>query len=100
MAAENVSFLRRLSTDQTNWRKHVSRYGGSLTLRVTYSYAPKPNGTDPFLDLASQCVDALSMEIASTAKVWPVDLFSSCKYYALPHDSFWISETYPCEMMQ
>jgi cytochrome P450 len=74
MVTETHALLRRLAATPDAWREHVARYGGSLTLRVMYGYSPAEHD-DEFLALAGECVDLLSNKIASTASVWPVDLF-------------------------
>jgi cytochrome P450 len=74
MVTETRALLRRLAAKPAAWRDHAARYGGSLTLRVMYGYAPQEHN-DEFLGLATECVDILSTRIASTASVWAVDLF-------------------------
>jgi cytochrome P450 len=83
MDTETRALLGRLAATPGAWREHVTRYGGSLTLRVMYGYAPAPQD-DEFLGLAGECVDLLSNKIASTASVWPVDLFPACESRARP----------------
>jgi hypothetical protein len=70
---ETRAFLRRLVRDLGGWRAQAARYGGSVTLLTMYGYRVH-GADDPFLRLATECVDLLSMRIASTASLWLVDI--------------------------
>jgi hypothetical protein len=97
MVTETRALLRRIAATPDKWREHVARYGGSLTLRIMYGYAPREND-DEFLNLATESVNVLSTRIASTASVWPVDIFPSCKFdfFASDRQSNTMLTTCPC----
>ncbi|KAI3619557.1 cytochrome p450 [Moniliophthora roreri] len=64
---------------QLQYMSLIRRYAGQLTLSVVYGYQTRGN-SDPFLDLAEECVDLLSNKIASGGGIWPVDIFPSLRY--------------------
>ena len=66
-------FLRNLIASPLDYRAHVRRYAGSLTLNIVYGYEVQSN-QDEFLVMAEDAVDVLSNEIASAGGVWAVDL--------------------------
>ncbi|KAF9269728.1 cytochrome P450 [Marasmius fiardii PR-910] len=57
----------------------LRRYAGQLTLNVVYGYKVESTD-DPFLNLAEECVNILSNEIASGGGIWPVDLIPQLQY--------------------
>jgi hypothetical protein len=72
------SFLRSLSSSPAKYISHTRAYAGGLTLAVVYGYKPS-SASDPFIELAEECVDILSNRIASGGGIWPVDIFPSLK---------------------
>ncbi|TFK21388.1 cytochrome P450 [Coprinopsis marcescibilis] len=66
-------FLRNLIASPLDYRAHVRRYAGSLTLNIVYGYEVQSN-QDEYLVMAEDAVDVLSNEIASAGGVWAVDL--------------------------
>lgn len=79
---ETKPFLRRLLEDPASYVEHIRRYAGGLTLLVVYGHQVKSND-DEFLRLAEDCVDVLANRIASSGKIWPVDVFPSLKHIPL-----------------
>lgn len=61
---------------------HIRRYAGGLTLLVVYGHQVKSND-DEFLKLAEDCVDVLANRIASSGKIWLVDVFPILKHIPL-----------------
>ncbi|KAG7095320.1 hypothetical protein E1B28_006085 [Marasmius oreades] len=86
---ETHCFIRRLlapkppTSSQVESQKYyiplLRRYAGQLTLNVVYGYKVQSDD-DPFLNLAEECVDILSNEIASGGGIWPVDLIPQLQY--------------------
>lgn len=79
---ETKPFLRRLLEDPASYVEHIRRYAGGLTLLVVYGHQVKSND-DEFLRLAEDCVDVLANRIASSGKIWPVDVFPFLKHIPL-----------------
>jgi len=73
MTNATAIFLTRLVASPSEFRAHVRRYAGSLTLNVVYGYEVNSND-DPFLIQAEEAVETLSVDIAGTANIWAVDL--------------------------
>lgn len=81
--------------DYTRLRTLARRYAGGLTLAVVYGYEPVPLGLedggkdpDPFIRLASECVDILQKEIASGGGIWAVDVLPWLRYLPLENIPF------------
>ncbi|KAI6044587.1 cytochrome P450 [Pisolithus marmoratus] len=79
---ETKPFLRRLLEHPAGYMDHIRRYAGTLTLLVVYGHQVKSND-DEFLRLAEDCVDALANRIASSGKIWLVDVFPFLKHIPL-----------------
>ncbi|KAI6000814.1 cytochrome P450 [Pisolithus albus] len=79
---ETKPFLRRLLENPAGYMDHIRRYAGGLTLLVVYGHQVKSND-DEFLKLAEDCVDVLANRIASSGKIWLVDVFPILKHIPL-----------------
>jgi cytochrome P450 len=73
------NLLRRILSDPSDFFNHVRRYSGSITLSVIYGYEPAQSN-DQFIDMAEDCVNILTNEIASGGGIWPVDVIPSLQY--------------------
>ncbi|KAF8899732.1 cytochrome P450 [Mucidula mucida] len=79
-----LQFLQEMLSGSIGYdrvRTLARRYAGGLTLAVVYGYEPVPLGLqeggkdpDPFIRLASECVDILQNEVASGGGIWAVDV--------------------------